>query len=72
MSIYGMTNDILSQEESRRMAILAEFAGSAERLDELMQIQFERNAKAQKETNPLIEHVWIEETFMGETLPGSV
>ncbi|MDP4693467.1 MAG: hypothetical protein NWS00_02885, partial [Opitutales bacterium] len=27
-----------------------------------------RNAKMQKEVNPLVEHEWIEEQFMGETL----
>ena len=52
----------------RDLAILAEFSGSEERLNELMRIQFERNAEAQKEANPDMEHVMLEERFMGETL----
>ncbi|MFP4261021.1 MAG: hypothetical protein ACLFS1_08070 [Opitutales bacterium] len=66
--IYNLSELLFGGAEEPDLVILAEFSGSAERLDELMQIQFEHNARAQKEVNPLIEHELVEETFMGETL----
>ncbi|MFU8847417.1 MAG: hypothetical protein ACNA77_01700 [Opitutales bacterium] len=66
--LYNFAEQILQDAESQDLAILAEFSGTPERLDELMQIQFERNAKAQKEANPEVEHELIREYFMGETL----
>jgi len=66
--IYNLPEVMLGKEEYPDMAILAEFSGSRERLDELMNIQFERNAKSHKERNPQAEHELIKETFMGETL----
>ncbi|NBB80768.1 MAG: hypothetical protein GVY36_15190 [Verrucomicrobia bacterium] len=68
LSWFNMPELILEQTERPELAIMAEFAGDAERLEELMQVQFERNAAKQKEINPAIEHVMIEESFMGETL----
>lgn len=68
LAIYNMPELILKQDDNPDIAILAEFSSSEERLNELMQVQFERNAKAQEKFNPLIEHEMIEETFMGETL----
>ncbi|WP_169305303.1 hypothetical protein [Coraliomargarita akajimensis] len=46
-------------------ALMAEFSGSEERLNELMQVQFERNAELQQSINPAIEHEWVIEEFMG-------
>lgn len=68
MAFYNITDDILNQGEPTEAVLMAEFSGDADRMSELMQIQFERNAKMQKEHNPLIEHVLLEEQFMGETL----
>lgn len=72
MGFYNLADDILSEDELTEVVadgvLLAEFSGDADRMNELMQIQFERNSKAQKEVNPAVEHVMIEETFMGETL----
>lgn len=68
LALYNLPELLLQQADKPDIAILADFGGSAERLDELMQIQFERNAKAQQEVNPAIEHEMIEERFMGETL----
>lgn len=66
--VYNIQDLVLEDAEQPDIAIVADFAGTRERLIELMQIQFERNAKAQKEVNPAMEHELIEETFMGETL----
>lgn len=66
--LYNLPELLLSQADQPELAIMANFSGSTERLDELMRIQFERNAKAQQEVNPAIEHEMIEERFMGETL----
>jgi len=66
--LYNLPELLLQKARKPDIAIMANFTGSAERLDELMQIQFERNAKAQQEVNPAIEHEMIEERFMGETL----
>ena len=66
--VYNIQELIMEDAEQPDIAIIADFAGTAERLDELMQIQFERNAKAQKEMNPEMEHEMIREKFMGETL----
>lgn len=68
LAFYNLTDDILGKDESTDVVLMAEFSGDSERLNELMQIQFERNAEAQKEINPEMEHVMIKETFMGETL----
>jgi hypothetical protein len=68
LALYNLPELLLQEADRPDLAILANFSGSAERLDELMQIQFERNAKAQKEINPAIEHELIKEHFMGETL----
>ena len=67
-ALHNVPERILQEAERSDLTILAEFSGSAERLDALMQIQFERNASQQKEINPAIEHTLIEESFMGETL----
>ncbi|MGJ8651287.1 MAG: hypothetical protein ACSHX4_13085 [Opitutaceae bacterium] len=68
MGFYNITEGMLDEESRDQMVLMAECTGDAERMRELMQIQFERNAKMQKEVNPLVEHEWIEEQFMGETL----
>lgn len=66
--LYNLPELLLQKARKPDIAIMANFSGSAERLDEIMQIQFERNAKAQQEVNPAIEHEMIEERFMGEIL----
>ncbi|HAV12134.1 MAG TPA: hypothetical protein DCX06_01380 [Opitutae bacterium] len=68
LSFYNLADQFGAAEAPRRMALMAHFSGDEDRIEELMQIQFERNAKAHKEVNPLVEHVWVEETFMGEVL----
>lgn len=68
LAFYNLTDGILNGGQATEGALLIECSGDTDRISELMQIQFERNAKAQKEINPLVEHVMIEETFMGETL----
>lgn len=70
LALYNLSDQLSqeAEEDGVEFIAMAEFSGNAERLEELMQIQFERNAATQKEANPLIEHAWVEETFMGETL----
>jgi hypothetical protein len=68
LAFYKLSEQVLEQAGSEEMVLMAEFSGDADRLNELMQIQFERNAQAQQEVNPLVEHEMIEELFMGETL----
>ena len=68
LAFYKLSEQVLDQVDREEMVLMAEFSGDADRLNELMQIQFERNAEAQKEVNPLVEHEMIEESFMGETL----
>lgn len=68
LAFYNITEGMLDEESRDQMVLMAECTGDAERMRDLMQIQFERNAKMQKEVNPLVEHEWIEEQFMGETL----
>ena len=50
------------------VVLLAQYAGDAEALNRLMDVQFHRNWDQQKAVNPLIEHKMLEERFMGETL----
>lgn len=68
LGFYNITDGMLDEESRDEMVLMAECTGDAERMRELMQIQFERNAKMQKEINPLVEHEWVEEQFLGETL----
>lgn len=68
LAIYNISDQILENERPVEFFVMAEFSGDTERLRELMQIQFERNAEMHREENPLAEHTWVEETFMGETL----
>ncbi|WP_269525917.1 hypothetical protein [Coraliomargarita parva] len=69
LGFFDVTDSMLGTGQERsEMALFAEFSGDAAKLRELMQIQFERNARQQKEVNPSMEHEWLEETFMGETL----
>jgi hypothetical protein len=65
---FNLSELALGQSERAEIAILAEFSGSHERMTELMQVQFERNAAKHLERNPEAEHHLIEESFMGETL----
>jgi hypothetical protein len=68
VAFYNLSGQALGQAGREEMVLMAEFSGDAARLDRLMQIQFERNMAAQQAINPLVEHVMIEESFMGETL----
>ncbi len=68
MAFYNLTDAATDKEARTEMTLMAEFSGDHARMNELMQIQFERNARMQKEANPLVEHRMIEESFMGETL----
>ncbi len=68
LAFYNITDQILQNGKRIEFIAMAEFSGDEERLNELVQIQFERNAEMQKAINPQIEHEMIEEVFMGETL----
>ena len=68
LAFYNISDQLFQKEKCVELILMAEFSGSEERLNELLQIQFERNAEMQKEANPQMEHEMIEETFMGETL----
>lgn len=68
MAWFNLPELVMEQAERPELVILAQYAGDSDRLAELMQIQFERNAKSQLEVNPAMEHTMIEENFMGETL----
>jgi hypothetical protein len=68
LSVYNLAEMVLKRANRPEMVLMAEFSGDKDRMNELMQIQFERNAEAQKKVNPLVEHEMIEESFMGETL----
>ena len=68
VALYNLSEQVLNEEDSQEIVLLAEFSGDAERLNELMQVQFIRNAEAQQALNPLVEHEMVEEYFMGETL----
>ena len=68
LAVYNMFDQLQEEYEGREFAVIAEFSGDSEQLDELMQIQFERNAEMHREANPLAEHELVKETFMGETL----
>ena len=68
LAFYTISDQLLKNDKRMEFILMAEFTETKERLDELMQIQFERNARMQKEANSLVEHELIEETFMGETL----
>ena len=68
LAFYDISNQILRNGKPMEFIFLAEFSGDEERLNELAQIQFERNAEMQKADNPQIEHEMVEEIFMGETL----
>jgi hypothetical protein len=65
---YALPELILQKREKPDIAVIAEFSGTAERLEELMRIRFDRAAEAQREANPVIERSIIEERFMDETL----
>jgi hypothetical protein len=65
---YNLSELILQQATRPEMVLMFECSGNAERMNELLQIQFERNAAAQKAINPAMEHVMVEESFMGESL----
>lgn len=67
-ALYNMPELILEQAEAPDLVIMVEYAGEPERLTELMQVQFDRNAEAHLEMNPASEHTLIEESFMAETL----
>lgn len=68
LALYNLSDMLLQKAERPDLVILANFSGSAEQLDALMQIQFKRNAQAQQSVNPAIEHKLIQEQFMGQTL----
>ena len=68
LAFYNITDQILQNGKRVEFIAMAEFSGDEKRLNELAQIQFERNAEMQKAANPQIEHEMIEEVFMGETL----
>jgi hypothetical protein len=68
LAFYNISELMLKQAERPEVILMAEFSGDEARLDELMQIQFKRNAEAQQAINPAMEHEMVEEQFMGVTL----
>lgn len=68
LAFYNLSAPLRDREERQEIVLMAEFSADAARLNELMDIQFKRNAEAQRALNPLVEHQMIEESFMGETL----
>ena len=68
LAFYNISDQLMEKDEEIEFVFMAEFSGDAEKLDELMRIQFEHNAEMHRKSNPLAEHELIEETFMGETL----
>lgn len=68
LALHNPGERAAGEDERPEFVFMAEYAGEPERLHELMRIQFERNAEAQKEKNPEIEHELVKESFMGETL----
>ncbi|MDQ8193457.1 DUF3352 domain-containing protein [Coraliomargarita sp. SDUM461004] len=68
LACYNAPELMLKQAERPELIFMAEYSGDFEQLEQLMQVQFERNAESQQKINPLIEHTMIEESFMGETL----
>lgn len=68
LSFFNVPELMLEDVAQPEFVLMAEYAGDSEKIDELMHIQFERNAAGHKEINPESEHTLIEESFMGETL----
>lgn len=68
LAVYNLYNFPSQNEKRQEFIFMTEFSGDEERLNALMQVQFERNAESQKAANPLVEHELVKETFMGETL----
>lgn len=68
LSFFNLPAVLLEDEVAPELVLMVEFTGDAETLDELMQIQFDRNAAEHQEWSPDSEHTLIEESFMGETL----
>lgn len=58
LAFYNFSNLVQQKDKRAEFVFMAEFSGSDEKLDELMQ----------KEINPLVEHELVKEKFMGETL----
>ncbi|MGJ8652294.1 MAG: hypothetical protein ACSHX8_03385 [Opitutaceae bacterium] len=67
-TLYDLSGIFLELTKEPEALLIAEFSGDPEQVDEFMRFQFERNANKQKAINPLMEHVLIEESFMGEVL----
>lgn len=63
-----LADEVPDSDIEEGLIILAEFSGTDERLNELMNIQFEYNANVQKKVIPEMEHTLLEETFLGETV----
>ena len=68
ISVDSMIDAMEGKLDRPDLMILAECTADTDRMQELMQIQFEHNAAEQKAVNPLMEHHLIERDFMGETL----
>ena len=68
LSFYGVTDSLIRENNCVEFVLMADYCGSEEELDELLKIQFERNAEAHKELLADVEHELIEENFMGEKL----
>jgi hypothetical protein len=68
LAFYNLSGQIQPEAEPLEVVLMIEFTGDDERLAELMDIQFKRNAAAQQAVNPQVEHTMVEEVFMGETL----
>jgi len=68
IAVSGLDAERTETADGPSFVLVAEYAGQPSRLHELLRVQFERNAEAQKKANPQMEHTLLEERFMGETL----
>lgn len=68
LAIYDMSDLFMDLTEEPEALLIAKFSGEPSQVDAFMRFQFDRNAERQKAIDPLIEHVLIEESFMGEVL----
>ena len=68
LSFYGITDLLLKKTDRVEFVLMADYRGTEEKLDELLQIQFERNADAHKERIAGVKHELVKEDFIGERL----
>ena len=68
VAMFNMPEMMMEEDDQPSIAIMAEYSGDGERIDELMRKFHEQDFETRVEDNPDFENKIIEETFMGETL----